>query len=185
MIGEAAQAIHSGQVVGIPTDTVYGIGVDPLDPEAVSRLFEIKGRPKHAPVGLLVATVEQAQSIGELGGRGEELAMEHWPGQLTMVVRPKVVLSDWMGSAYLRTVGLRVPDHEVARGLLERTGPLAVTSANRSGEKEALSDIEARRIFGEEVAVYIQGKCSGGEASTVVDITGERPVVLRKGPVQI
>ncbi|TDI38076.1 MAG: threonylcarbamoyl-AMP synthase [Acidobacteria bacterium] len=185
VIGEAAEAIHSGLVVGIPTDTVYGIGVDPQEREAVSRLFEIKGRPEHIPVGLLVATVEQAKSIGEIGGAGEELARKHWPGPLTMVVKPRVILSDWVGDTYLRTVGIRVPDHPVAQELLERTGPLAVTSANRSGGKEALSDIEARRIFGEEIAVYLEGRCSGGEASTVVDVTGDRLVVLRKGPVPI
>jgi tRNA threonylcarbamoyl adenosine modification protein (Sua5/YciO/YrdC/YwlC family) len=185
VIGEAAAAIHSGQVVGIPTDTVYGLGVDPLEQEAVSRLFEIKGRPEHIPVGLLVATVEQAKSIGEIVGAGEELARDHWPGPLTMVVKPRVILSDWVGDDHLRTVGIRVPDHPVARELLERTGPLAVTSANRSGGKEALSDTEARRIFGEEIAVYLEGKCSGGEASTVVDVTGDQPVVLRKGPIPI
>ena len=185
MIGEAAEAIHSGQVVGIPTDTVYGLGVDPQDQEAVSRLYEIKGRPEHVPVGLLVATVEQAKSIGEIGEAGEELARKHWPGPLTLVVKPKVILSDWVGDAHLRTVGIRVPDHPVARQLLERTGPLAVTSANRSGGEEALSDTEARRIFGEEVAVYVEGECSVGEASTVVDVTGDQPVILRKGPVPI
>jgi len=185
VIGEAAEAIHSGLVVGIPTDTVYGIGVDPQEREAVSRLFEIKGRPEHIPVGLLVATVEQAKSIGEIGGAGEELARKHWPGPLTMVVKPRVILSDWVGDTYLRTVGIRVPDHPVAQELLERTGPLAVTSANRSGGKEALSDTEARRTFGEEIAVYLEGRCSGGEASTVVDVTGDQPVVLRKGPVPI
>jgi len=185
VIGEAAEAIHSGQVVGIPTDTVYGLGVDPLNQEAVSRLFEVKGRPEHIPVGLLVANVEQAKSIGEINGVGEELAMEQWPGPLTLVVKPRVILSDWVGDAHLRTVGIRVPDHLLARELLERTGPLAVTSANRSGGKEALSDTEARRIFGEEVAVYVEGKCPGGEASTVVDVTGDQPVILRKGPIQI
>ena len=102
-----------------------------------------------------------------------------------MVVKPIVILSDWVGDDHLRTVGIRVPDHPVARELLERTGPLAVTSANRSGGKEALSDTEARRIFGEEIAVYLEGKCSGGTASTVVDVTGDQPVVLREGPIPI
>jgi L-threonylcarbamoyladenylate synthase len=185
VIGEAAEAIHSGQVVGIPTDTVYGLSVDPLNQEAVSRLFEVKGRPEHVPVGLLVATVQEAKSIGEIGEAGEELAREHWPGPLTMVVRPKVILSDWVGDANLRTIGIRVPDHPLACELLERTGPLVVTSANRSGGEEALSDTEARRIFGEEVAVYLEGKCPGGKASAVVDVTGDRPVILRKGPIRL
>jgi len=185
VIEEAVEAIHSSQVVGIPTDTVYGLAADPQEREAVSRLFEIKGRPEHKPVGLLIASVEQAKTIGEIDGVGEELARAHWPGPLTMVVTPRVVLYDWVGDAYLRTVGIRVPDHSVARELLERIGPLVVTSANRSGGKEVMSDIEARRIFGEEVAVYVEGRCPGGEASTVVDVTGGQPVILRKGPVSI
>ncbi len=185
MTGEAVNAIRSGQVVGIPTDTVYGIGVDPLQEEAVSRLFDIKGRPQHRPVGLLVATIEQAKMVGELGGSGEALARDHWPGALTLVVTPLVVLSNWVGDTQLRTVGLRVPDHPAALELLEETGPLAVTSANRSGGAETLSDTEARKVFGDEIAVYVEGDCPGGEASTVVDVTGERPVVLRKGPIPV
>jgi tRNA threonylcarbamoyl adenosine modification protein (Sua5/YciO/YrdC/YwlC family) len=182
---EAVDAIRSGQIVGIPTDTVYGLGVDPLQEEAVSRLFDIKGRPQHRPVGLLVATVEQAKMIGELGEAGESLAKDHWPGALTLVVTPLVVLSNWVGNAQLRTVGLRVPDHPAALELLEETGPLAVTSANRTGGAETLSDTAARVVFGDEIPVYVEGVCPGEEASTVVDVTGGRPVVLREGPIPI
>jgi tRNA threonylcarbamoyl adenosine modification protein (Sua5/YciO/YrdC/YwlC family) len=182
---EAVDAIRSGQIVGIPTDTVYGLGADPLQEEAVSRLFDIKGRPPHRPVGLLVASIEQAKMIGELGEAGESLARNHWPGALTLVVTPLVVLTNWVGDAILRTVGLRVPDHPAALELLAETGPLAVTSANRSGGPETRSDTAARELFGEEVAVYIEGASPGGEASTVIDVTGGRAVVLREGPIPI
>ena len=185
MTSEALNAIRSGQIVGIPTDTVYGLGVDPLQEEALSRLFDLKDRPQHRPVGLLVATIEQAKMIGELGEDGESLARSHWPGALTLVVTPVVVLTNWVGDALLRTVGLRVPDHLAALEVLEETGPLAVTSANRSGAAETLSDTEARAIFHDQIPVYVEGICPRGEASTVVDVTGRRPVVLREGPITI
>jgi L-threonylcarbamoyladenylate synthase len=185
VIEDAVAAIRAGEVVGLPTDTVYGIGVDPLETTAVMRLFELKGRPEHKPVGLLVATIDQADEIGEIGEDAAMLAERHWPGALTLVVTPKVVLADWVGDRQLKTVGVRIPDHPVARELLEEAGPLAVTSANVSGGAEAQTDREAREIFGDRVAVYLEGVSPGGEASTVVDVTGAEPVVLRQGPVRI
>lgn len=185
MIEEALAAILDGQVVGMPTDTVYGIGVDPFNLDAVERLFELKGRPEHKPVGVLVATIEQAREVGEISDQAAVLAERHWPGALTLIVTPKVVLSDWVGDKQRRTVGIRVPDHPVAGDLLELSGPLAVTSANRSGGPEAMSDREARDVFGDEVAVYLEGRAPGGQASTVVDATGPDLTVLREGPVRI
>ena len=185
MIEEAVAAVLAGQVVGLPTDTVYGIGVDPFEQEAVARLFELKGRPPHKPVGVLVATVEQAAEIADLGETGWRLAAAHWPGALTLVVRPKVVMADWVGDEQRETIGIRVPDHEVATELLRRTGPLAVTSANRSGEAETMDDRTARSLFGDSVAVYLVGTAPGGAASTVVDLTGTAVTVLRQGPVAI
>lgn len=185
MIDEALAAILDGQVVGMPTDTVYGVGVDPFNLDAVERLFELKGRPEHKPVGVLVATIDQAREIGEITEIAAELAERHWPGALTLIVTPKVVLSDWVGDKQRRTVGIRVPDYPVARDLLKVSGPLAVTSANRSGGQETMSDREARNVFGDEVAVYLEGRAPGGQASTVVDATGPDLAVLREGPVRI
>jgi L-threonylcarbamoyladenylate synthase len=182
-LDRAIEAIRSREVVGLPTDTVYGIGADPLSKEAVARLFELKGRPDHKPIGLLVASLEQAEDIGEIEGVAAELAAEHWPGALTLVVAPKVILADWVGDSQRLTVGLRVPDHEIALELLEAVGPLAVTSANLSGGGESMSDLDARSVFGDLVPVYVEGTAPGGEASTVVDVTGADVVVLRQGPV--
>ena len=164
---------------------MYGVGVDPTNPDAVEALFELKGRPSHKPVGLLAASLEQAKVVGEIGGEVADLAQRHWPGALTLIVRPKVVLSDWVGDQQRQTVGLRVPDHELARQLLQKTGPMSVTSANRSGDPEMMSDVDARRLFGDDVAVYLPGESPGGEASTVVDVTGGRVVVIRQGPVRV
>lgn len=178
-------AIAAGQVVGVPTDTVYGIGVDPQSPEAVERLFELKGRPPHKPVGLLAASLEDANEVAEIRGAAADLARDHWPGALTLVVRPKVILADWVGDAQAQTVGIRVPDHPVARELLAATGPLAVTSANRSAQPDTTSAAEARAVFGDEVAVYLEGTSPGGVPSTVVDATGGELRVLRPGPVTV
>ena len=184
-IDAAVEAVRAGEVVGLPTDTVYGIGADPLNEIAVARLFDLKGRPDHKPVGLLVASIGQAKMIGEIEGLAEQLAIAHWPGALTLVVAPRVILANWVGDAQRRTVGVRVPDHPVALELLEACGPLAVTSANRSGGVEARDDVEARSTFGDEVSVYLPGSAPGGEASTVVDVTGARLAVLRQGPIHL
>ena len=184
-LDRAIEAIRNRQVVGLPTDTVYGIGVDPLSEKAVARLFELKGRPEHKPIGLLVASLEQAEAIGEIEGMAAELAAQHWPGALTLVVTPKVILADRVGDAQRNTVGLRVPDHLITLELLEAVGPLAVTSANLSGGSESMTDEDARAVFGDLVPVYVEGRAPGGEASTVVDVTGFEAVVLRQGPVSI
>ena len=181
----AIAAIRNGEIVGLPTDTVYGIGADPMSENAVAGLFELKGRPVNRPVGLLVASLEQAGAIGEIDGVAAALAVEHWPGALTLVVVPRVILADWVGDAQRRTVGLRVPDHPITLELLTEVGPLAVTSANLSGGSESLSDEDARAVFGDRVPVYVVGRSPGGESSTVVDVTGDKIVVLRQGPVPI
>lgn len=185
MIDVAVAAILDGGVVGLPTDTVYGIGADPFNPDAVTRLFDLKGRPDHKPVGLLVATLEQADQVAEIHGASRSLATQHWPGALTLVVTPKVVLADWVGDRQRRTIGIRVPDHVVAQELLARSGPLAVTSANESGGSETMDDREARSVFGDRVDCYLEGRAPGGDASTVVDATGTNLAVLRQGPVHI
>jgi tRNA threonylcarbamoyl adenosine modification protein (Sua5/YciO/YrdC/YwlC family) len=182
-IEDAAAAIRRGEVIGLPTDTVYGIGADPMSEQAVARLFELKGRPEHRPVGLLVASSEQAEVIGDISGVAAELAATHWPGALTLVVTPTVILADWVGDAQRQTVGLRVPDHPATLELLAVVGPLAVTSANVSGGDESLSHEEARALFGDRVSVYVEGRSPGGQSSTVVDVTGSEIVVLRQGPV--
>lgn len=185
MIEDALVAARNGEVIGLPTDTVYGIGADPFNLHAVAELFELKGRPEGKPVGVLVATLDQAEEIAEINDRAAVLARTYWPGALTLVVNPKVVMADWVGDRALRTVGVRLPNHPVARQLLNEFGPMAVTSANESGGAEAMSDVEARRVFGDRISVYVEGTAPGGEASTVVDATGVNMVVLREGPISI
>lgn len=185
VIAAALAAVLAGEIVGLPTDTVYGVAVDPFDPDAVGRLYELKGRPKDKPVGVLVAAAAQAAEIAELGDLGAELAAVNWPGALTLVVKPTVVMADWVGDTQRGTIGIRVPAHPVALELLSLTGPLAVTSANESGGRDTMSDLEARDVFGDRVAFYLEGTAPGGEPSTVVDVTAARPVVIRQGPVKV
>ena len=185
MIEEAAAAVLDGEVIGLPTDTVYGVGADPFDAVAIERLYELKGRPEEKPVGLLVGSVDQARLIADIRGRAEELARRHWPGALTLVVQPKVALPEWVGHRQRRSVGIRVPDHPVAIELLELTGPLAVTSANLSGGEETMDDRQAFDVLGDRVAVYVPGTAPGGTASTVVDCTTFELQVIREGPIEI
>jgi tRNA threonylcarbamoyl adenosine modification protein (Sua5/YciO/YrdC/YwlC family) len=182
---EAAAAIRAGQVVGIPTDTVYGIGCDPFNRRAVSRLYRLKGRPGGKPVGLLVASATQALEVITVPPYAREWMKAHWPGPLTLVALPLIAFPAWIGDPATRAVGVRVPDHPATIALLNLTGPLAVTSANRSGEAETLDDREAEAIFGRAVAQYLPGRCPGAVASTVVDVTGDGPMVLRKGPLSL
>jgi L-threonylcarbamoyladenylate synthase len=177
-IGEAVTALRSGLIVGVPTDTVYGVAVDPFNPEALRALAVLKGRPADRPFPILVASIEQALALGTFNDPALRLARDHWPGPLTLVVSSIGTVPDYQG-----TVGVRVPDHPVALALLETTGPLAVTSANPSGATEAVDDREAAALFGDTVAVYLAGRSPGGVASTVIDCTGPTPVIVRLGPV--
>lgn len=184
IIEDAAGAVRSGEVIGVPTDTLYGLAADPFDQNALERIFAIKGRPGVKPLAVLVADLDQAQQIAAFSDRALDLAEEHWPGALTLVLPKLASVPQWVGQSERRTVGLRCPGHEVALELLRVTGPLAVTSANISGQEGVLDDAEARALFGDEVAVYVPGEAPGGTSSTILDLTEPAEWVLREGPVQ-
>lgn len=182
-IDAGVAAIRRGLIVGLPTDTVYGVGVDPFNTKAVASLYELKGRPDEKAIPVLCATVAQALEIVDIPPEIEDMALVHWPGPLTLVLRRHVELPEWVGDNTLGTVAVRIPDHPVALDLLAAAGPLAVTSANRSGNPPALDEVEARGLLGNGVAVYLEGRCPGGASSTVVDMTSVPPRILREGPV--
>ncbi len=179
----ALEALRSGLVVGVPTDTVYGLAVDPADSKAVERLFELKRRSRDMPVAVLGASFEQVDDLVAWHGDARALASEHWPGPLTAVVRASVPLAAGVGDDDRGTLAVRIPDHDLLRRLLERSGALAVTSANRSGAPPTLDAAGAEAVFGDAVAAYLPGSRTGGLASTVVDLTVIPPKVLRPGPV--
>ena len=182
---EISHALGEGAVIGTPTDTVYGIAADPRNTAAVGRLFSIKGRPEGKPVGLLVADVESALAMVELPGYAIEWARSHWPGPLNLVGVARFELPDGVGDWDRGTVGVRVPDLSITRGILTAFGPLAVTSANLSGGEETLDEAGARAALGALVDLYVPGRCPGAVASTTVDVTGPAPVLLRRGPLDL
>lgn len=184
-IKAAVAALRRGLIVGVPTDTVYGLAVDPLNAEAVAALFELKGRPDEKALPVLAATVSQLRDLVDMPPNIEDIARRHWPGPLTLVLRRRVELPDWVGDGELETIAVRIPDHPTALSLLGAAGPLAVTSANRSGEPPALHEAEALDQLGGGVAVYLDGWCPGGASSTVVDVTLSPPRLLREGPVTL
>ena len=178
-LAPALAALHRGLIIGLPTDTVYGIGVDPENERALRRLFAAKGRPDDKPIPILAASLVDARRLGMI----DDAVGKYWPGPLTVVVRRMPALPAWIGDRRAGTVAIRVPDHPVALEVLGRFGALAVTSANRSGEEPAVDDVTARAALGDAVAVYLPGGGGGGAASTVIDLTGASPVVVRPGPV--
>lgn len=182
-IAEAAEAVRRGSLVVVPTDTVYGIGTRPDDLEATGALFEAKGRPRDLTLPVLVAGAQEARSVALLDDRAERLTSVLWPGALTLVLprAPRSVAWD-LGEA-ATTIAVRVPSHPLTLALLARTGPMAVTSANRSGEPPARTCDELTAAFGDLVAVYLcrDDEALEGTASTIVDLTGPRPLLIRRG----
>lgn len=183
VLAAAVAAVRTGRVVGLPTDTVYGIGADPFSFPAVGRLFAAKGRPPAKPIPILVADLAGAERMGVFDAPAAAIAERYWPGPLTLVVPRAPEVPNWVGSEADGTVGIRVPGHPAALALLRATGPLAVTSANRSGEPAARDSAEAEATLGDAVAVYLPGPSGGDEPSTVVDLSSPDPRVRRPGPL--
>ena len=183
-ISTAARSVTSGELVVLPTDTVYGLGADAFDEVAVSELLRAKGRGRDMPVPVLVGSWSTIDGlVSAVDDRTRALVEAFWPGGLTLVVRHAPSLTWDLGDA-AGTVAIRMPLHPVAIELLEQTGPMAVSSANLSGQPAAQTAAEARAQLGEDVAVYLEdGPASGGVASTIVDVTGARPRILRLGAV--
>jgi tRNA threonylcarbamoyl adenosine modification protein (Sua5/YciO/YrdC/YwlC family) len=181
-VAEAAAAALRGELIVIPTDTVYGIGTRPDDPVATGRVFDAKRRPQQLELPVLVATTAAAREVAVFDARAERLAEAFWPGPLTLVLPRSDASVGWQLGGDPATVGVRVPAHPVASAVLERSGPLAVTSANRSGDPPARTYAELRAAFGDGVAVYLcADEPLGGEASTVLDLTAEPARILRAG----
>jgi L-threonylcarbamoyladenylate synthase len=184
-IDDAVAAASAGRLIVMPTDTLYGIGTRPDLPGAPARLFDAKGRPRELELPVLVATREEAERIALFDERAEALAAAHWPGALTVVLPRRDASRSWDLGGNPATIGVRIPHHPIALAVLARTGPLAVTSANRSGAPAPASCEELAAVFGDAVDVYLcQPDPPPGVASTVVDLTGELRV-LRTGAVEL
>jgi L-threonylcarbamoyladenylate synthase len=183
-IAEAATALRAGRLVAFPTETVYGLGADATNGRAVAAVFEAKGRPTFNPLIAHVATLEAAAALGHLTEAGAKLARAFWPGPLTLVLRKRedCRVAD-LATAGLDTIAVRVPAHSVAQALLRAARvPVAAPSANRSGHVSPTTAAHVAQDLGERVAMILDGGAATiGLESTVVDATGDDPVVLRLG----
>jgi len=183
---EAARtAVEAGECIVLPTDTVYGIGADAFSAEAVQRLLDAKMRGRDMPPPVLIGDPSLIRALAtDVPDGAKELVARHWPGPLTVICKIQPSLRMDLGDTE-GTIALRVPDHELAREILRRTGPMAVSSANLSGKPAALSCDEAVDQLGERVAVYLDGgslATTGGAPSTIVDFTQhDQGEVLRRG----
>jgi L-threonylcarbamoyladenylate synthase len=180
-------ALRAGGVVALPTDTVYGIAVALDTAGGIERLFQVKRRPPDKGIMLLLADATQAATIGTMGAAATALADAFWPGGLSVIVprRPDLKLPAALTGG-TPTIGLRVPDHAAPRALARGVGPLPTTSANVSGLPEARDASEIVTQLADGVDLILDGgPAHGGPASTIIDCTGARPVVLREGAIPI
>jgi L-threonylcarbamoyladenylate synthase len=187
VLDAAAAVLNSGGTVAFPTESFYGLGADALSPEAVRRVFRIKGRPESKPLLVLVDSMERALALVEGASPGaRELMARHWPGPLTLVLRaaPLVPTEVTAGSG---TVGVRVPGHAVALGLVRAAGmPVTAPSANPSGGAPPTRAGEVAASFGDAVDFILDaGATAGGAGSTLADCTVWPPRILRQGPIRL
>lgn len=184
-LDQAELLLRSGEMVAFPTDTVYGLGAKLTDPSAIEQLYIVKGRDAAKAIAVLLGDeAALAQVAGTLNDLAVRLARRFWPGPLTLVVPAHPALPANLSP--LPTVGVRMPDHPVALALLRRIGPLAVTSANLSGQPSARTAAEVyAQLSGRIPLILDGGETPGGLPSTVVDCTSGEPVILRQGPITL
>lgn len=183
-LAAAVDAVRAGELVVLPTDTVYGVGADAFSPDAVQSLLDAKGRTRQMPPPVLVPSVQTLEALTvDVPAYARAMMSDLWPGALTLICHEQPSLT-WDLGQTRKTVAVRMPDDDRAISLLKRTGPLAVSSANLTGREAALSIDEAEAMLGDSVSVYLDGGPARlGEASTIVDITGAAPRVLRTGAI--
>lgn len=185
VLERAVQALRRGEVIAFPTDTVYGLGAHAFLPDAVRRLYEVKRRPLHVPIPLLLPDAQVlTQLCEEIPPLTWEIAAHFWPGALSLVLRRSSLVPD-MVTAGGSTVAVRVPDHPWVRELCRCLGaPLAATSANRHCEAEPVTVAEVQAALGGLISLILDGgPCPGGIPSTVLDLTLSPPAILRRGPI--
>ncbi len=184
-IPRALEILRGGGLVAFPTDTIYGLGALAHDGDAIASIYVAKERPPEKAIPILIwDAADLDKAAADVPEMAHRLAARFWPGPLTLVVPKRAGLPEAVSAT--ATVGVRVPDHPVARRLLRAAGPMAVTSANRSGGENARrAEAVLAQLNGRIPLVLDGGETPGGVASTVVDCTGAEPVILREGPVTI
>ena len=182
---KAKLALAKGDLVVVPTDTVYGIAADAFNADAVQALLDAKGRGRQSPPPVLIPNVDSLYALADtVSDTALKLAEKYWPGALTIILRAQPSLQWDLGDTR-GTVALRVPNHKFTLALLAESGPLAVSSANLTGEPAALNAQQGQSYFGDKVAVYLDGgDASLGVASTILDLTGEKVRIVREGALK-
>jgi tRNA threonylcarbamoyl adenosine modification protein (Sua5/YciO/YrdC/YwlC family) len=185
-IEAASLAVQRGQLVILPTDTVYGLGADAFDPVAVRGLLDAKGRGREMPPPVLISSASTIDALAvRIPAYARALIEEFWPGPLTLVCHQQTSLQWDLGDTR-GTVAVRMPDHPITLEILERTGPLAVSSANITGMPAAVDADQAEEMVGDKVAAIVDaGESAGGRASTIVDVTGSQGRILRQGALSL
>jgi len=181
----ALEILKAGGLVALPTDTVYGVGALAFDGKAVESIYAAKDRPVEKAIPVLIGDLGDEEKVGaDIPDSARRLATRFWPGPLTILVPKRADLPESVSAT--QTVGLRVPDHEVARALLRAAGPMAVTSANISGGQSPVTAEEVYKQLGGRIDLIIDGgKTPGGIPSTLVDCTAASLKVLREGPITL
>jgi L-threonylcarbamoyladenylate synthase len=182
-IQRALDVLQAGGLVAFPTDTVYGVGARAFDGKAVEAIYTAKGRAIEKAIPVLIGDGEDiTKTTSEVPAMARKLAERFWPGPLTIILTKRSDLPDSVSAT--NTVGVRVPDHMVARRVLRAAGPMAVTSANISGQPSPSTAEEVFMQLNGRIALILDGgKTPGGVPSTVVDCTGTQPIVIREGPI--
>ncbi len=183
VVRQAAEMVRRGLVVAYPTDTLYGLAIDPRNPNAAKRLFDLKGRPESSALTLIAGDIAQVRTVVELTVAAERLASTWWPGPLTIVMRAQPVIAPET-LAGGDTVGIRIPDHAVATALAQAIGfPVTATSANKSGASPAASAEAVAASLPEVDAILDGGPARGGAPSTIVDASAASVTLIRAGAV--
>ena len=184
-IQQALEILQAGGLVAFPTDTVYGVGALAFNGKAVESIYVAKDRPAEKAIPILIGETDDVNKVAsEVPLMAKKLAERFWPGPLTMIVPKDLSLPDAVSAT--NTVGVRIPDHAVARSVLRAVGPMAVTSANISGKASPSTAEEVFAQLNSRIPLIIDGgKTPGGVPSTVVDCSGSQPVIIRDGPISL
>jgi L-threonylcarbamoyladenylate synthase len=184
-IQRAIETIKGGEVVAFPTDTIYGVGVDPFNISAIIKLFEAKGRDYNKAIAILVGDIGQVEAVAEkITESARKLIEKFWPGGLTVIVPKLKTVPDLLSAN--QSIGLRMPDHPICLRLLNEFGPLATSSANISGKQNPLSSREViGQLTGRIPLILDGGDCPGGVPSTVVDCVNDEARILRQGTISV
>lgn len=182
-LSEAIEALNNGRVVVYPTDTLYAFGVNIYDDNAVMKVFKIKKRPYDIPIPVAVPNINEMEKIAFVNHTTIVLAKHFLPGSLTLVLDKKNIVPDIVTSG-LKKIAIRIPNNKIALDLLANSGPLTVTSANIHGKKTSYVINDLKIQFSDRISAYIENGRLDKNPSTIVDLTSQKPLIVRKGPIK-